>query len=99
MEDKDYSGPHQQLREWVLDRVDTWEQHRNSNYLAKWDEYYRLWRGTWSDEDKTRASEKSRLISPATSQAIEATVAELEEATFGGHRWFDVEDDMLDQNP
>ena len=99
MEEKDYSGPHQQLREWVLDRVDIWEQHRNSNYLDKWDEYYRLWRGTWADEDKTRASEKSRLISPATSQAIEATVAELEEATFGGHRWFDVEDDMLDQNP
>ena len=31
-------------------------------------------------------------------QAIEATVAELEEAIFGGNRWFDLEDDILDQN-
>ena len=98
MEEKDYTSTHSQLREWVLDRVDTWEEHRNSNYLSKWDEYYRLWRGTWSEEDRNRSSEKSQLISPATSQAIEATVAELEEAIFGGNRWFDLEDDILDQN-
>lgn len=99
MEEKDYSGPYQQLQEWVLDRVDQWEEHRNSNYQAKWDEYYRIWRGIWTNDDRTRQSEKSRLISPATQQAIEATVAELEEATFGGHRWFDVADDILDRNP
>lgn len=99
MEEKDYSGPYQQLQEWVLDRVDQWEEHRNSNYQAKWDEYYRIWRGIWTNDDRTRQSEKSRLISPATQQAIEATVAELEEATFGGHRWFDVADDLLDRNP
>lgn len=99
MEEKDYSGPYQQLQEWVLDRVDQWEEHRNSNYQSKWDEYYRIWRGIWTNDDRTRQSEKSRLISPATQQAIEATVAELEEATFGGHRWFDVADDLLDRNP
>ena len=99
MEEKDYSGPYQQLQEWVLDRVDQWEEHRNSNYQSKWDEYYRIWRGIWTNDDRTRQSEKSRLISPATQQAIEATVAELEEATFGGHRWFDVADDILDRNP
>ena len=99
MEEKDYSGPYQQLQEWVLERVDQWEEHRNSNYQSKWDEYYRIWRGIWTNDDRTRQSEKSRLISPATQQAIEATVAELEEATFGGHRWFDVADDLLDRNP
>ena len=99
MEEKDYSGPYQQLQEWVLDRVDQWEEHRNSNYREKWDEYYRIWRGIWTNDDRTRQSEKSKLISPATQQAIEATVAELEEATFGGHRWFDVADDLLDKNP
>ena len=99
MEEKDYSGPYQQLQEWVLDRVDQWEEHRNSNYQSKWDEYYRIWRGIWTNDDRTRQSEKSRLISPATQQAIEATVAELEEATFGGHRWFDIADDILDRNP
>ena len=99
MDEKDYSGPYQQLQEWVLDRVDQWEEHRNSNYQSKWDEYYRIWRGIWTNDDRTRQSEKSRLISPATQQAIEATVAELEEATFGGHRWFDIADDILDRNP
>ena len=99
MDEKDYlDSPHSQLREWVLDRVDQWEDHRNTNYMSKWDEYYRLWRGIWANDDKTRQSEKSKLISPATSQAIEATVAELEEAIFGGNRWFDLEDDILDQN-
>ena len=92
-----YKDPMSPLREWVLGRVENWEEHRNSNYLSKWDEYYRIWRGVWSEEDKTRQSEKSRLISPATQQAIEATVAELEEATFGRERWFDIQDDMLDQ--
>ena len=94
-----YRDPMTPLREWVLGRVDNWEEHRDSNYSKKWDEYYRIWRGVWSEEDKTRQSEKSRLISPATQQAIEATVAELEEATFGRERWFDIQDDFMDQQP
>ena len=57
MEEKDYSGPYQQLQEWVLDRVDQWEEHRNSNYQSKWDEYYRIWRGIWSASDKTRTAD------------------------------------------
>lgn len=94
-----YNDPLNPLRQWVMGRVDQWEAHRNSNYQKKWDEYYRLWRGIWSTEDKTRDSEKSRLIAPATQQAIEATVSELEEATFGRERWFDIKDDLLDQDP
>ena len=93
-----YNDPMTPLRQWVLGRVENWEEHRDSNYAKNWDEYYRIWRGVWSEEDKTRQSEKSRLISPATQQAIEATVAELEEATFGRERWFDIQDDMLDQD-
>jgi len=94
-----YMDPMNPLKEWVLGRVEQWETHRNTNYQQKWDEYYRLWRGIWADEDKTRGSEKSRLIAPATQQAIEATVSELEEATFGRERWFDIKDDILDQDP
>ena len=94
-----YNDPLNPLRQWVMVHVDQWEAHRNSNYQKKWDEYYRLWRGIWSTEDKTRDSEKSRLIAPATQQAIEATVSELEEATFGRERWFDIKDDLLDQDP
>ncbi len=93
-EDK-YKG----LAGWLGTRLDEWRDHRDANYLDKWDEYYRLWRGIWQSSDKTRQSEKSRLIAPALQQAVESSVAEIEEATFGRGRWFDIKDDMLDQNP
>ena len=93
-----YNDPLANLASWVTGRVDKWEDHRNTNYLNKWDEYYRIWRGIWKSEDKTRGSETSQLISPATQQAIEAIVAELEEAVFGSDKWFDLRDDVLDQN-
>tara|TARA_R110000803_G_scaffold89997_3_gene157282 strand:- start:3677 stop:5641 length:1965 start_codon:yes stop_codon:yes gene_type:complete len=94
-----YTDPQAPLSAWVIDRVTQWEEHRNTNYLDKWDEYYRIWRGIWSSEDKTRGAENSRLISPATQQAIESTVAELEEAIFGQDKWFDLRDDLADQDP
>jgi hypothetical protein len=87
------------LATWVMDRVEQWRTHRDTNYQEKWEEYYRLWRGVYDPGDKTRDSENSKLISPALQQAIEATVAELEEATFGSDQWFDLRDDMLDQSP
>lgn len=86
-----------QLASWVIDRVREWEEHRKSNYDTKWEEYYRLWRGIYKDSDKTRKSERSKLISPALQQAIESQVAEIEEATFGRKAWFDLDDDILDQ--
>lgn len=94
-----YMDPKAALCSWVVSKVTQWEDHRNTNYLTKWDEYYRIWRGIWSAEDQSRSSESSRLIAPATQQAIEATVAELEEAIFGREEWFDVRDDVMDQNP
>jgi hypothetical protein len=94
-DDNDYEA----LRTWLTTRLDQWRNHRDTNYLKQWDEYYRLWRGIWLAEDKTRQSEKSRLISPALQQAVESSVAELEEATFGRGKWFDIKDDALDNNP
>ena len=94
-----YNDPQAVLSAWVVDRVEQWEDHRNSNYQGSWDEYYRIWRGIWSAQDKTRSAENSRLISPATQQAIESTVAELEEAIFGQDKWFDLRDDVADQDP
>ena len=93
-----YNDPQASLSSWVVDKVTQWEDHRNTNYLDKWDEYYRIWRGIWASEDKTRSSENSRLVAPATQQAIEATVAELEEAIFGGDKFFDIRDDVNDQD-
>ena len=82
---------------WVMEHVDAWETYRDSNFKDDWSEYYRLWRGIWDSADKTRDSERSRLISPALQQAVEMAVSELEEATFGKGKWFDVADDVLDQ--
>lgn len=85
------------LVSWVMARVERWRRHRDSNYAKRWAEYYRLWRGFWADNDKTRDSERSRLIAPALQQAIEMTVSEMEEAAFGRDSWVDVSDDIDDQ--
>ena len=90
---------YQALAGWLNHRLESWRTHRDTNYVQKWDEYYRLWRCIWLQEDRTRSSEKSRIIAPAMQQAIESAVAELEEATFGRGKWFDIQDDMLDENP
>ena len=86
------------LISWLNTRLDVWRDHRRTEYETKWEEYYRIWRGIWAAEDKQRQSERSRLISPATQQAVESTVAELEEATFGRGQWFDIADDYLDKD-
>jgi hypothetical protein len=89
-EEDQYKG----LASWLSERLESWKDHRDQNYQKKWDEYYRLWRGIWAESDKLRESESSRLISPALQQAVEATVSELEEATFGRDKWFDIRDDV-----
>ena len=94
-DDKKYTEP--KVEEWVMDKAERWRDHYNTNYKDKFDEYYRLWRGVWAAEDKTRESERSRLISPALQQAVESAVAEVEEATFGRGKWFDIQDDRNDQ--
>ena len=87
-----------ELLTWLMSRIEDWRQYRDDNYKSSWDEYYRLWRGIWDAQDKMRDSERSRLISPALQQAVEATVAELEEATFGRENYFDIQDDINDNN-
>ena len=86
------------LEGWVGNKCDDWRDNFESNYSEKFDEYYRLWRGHWAEEDKTRQSERSKIISPALQQAVESSVAELEEATFGRGKWFDIKDDQADQD-
>jgi len=85
------------LEEWVMDKVYQWRDHFEANYQEDFNEYYRLWRGIWAAEDKTRDSERSKIISPALQQAVESSVAEVEEATFGRGKFFDIDDDVTDQ--
>ena len=86
------------IEDWVITKCEDWRDYYESNYEGRFEEYYRLWRGQWDPADSERRSERSRIISPALQQAVESNVAELEEATFGRGKWFDVSDNLGDTN-
>ena len=94
---EDQFGTEETLESWVMAKCRDWRDHYETNYEKKFDEYYRLWRGIYSSEDRNRESERSQIISPALQQAVESSVAEIEEATFGRGRFFDMKDDISDQ--
>ncbi len=85
-----------ELVEFVVSHTDRWRDWRDTNYLEDWQEYERIFRGVWSAEDSTRSSERSRIISPATQQAVETRHAEIVEAIFGNGEYFDIADDFAD---
>jgi hypothetical protein len=86
------------LTAFVVDHCDRWRDYRNTNFLEAWLEYERIFRGEWSAEDKTRESERSRIVTPATQQAVETRHAEIMEAIFGQGEFFDIQDDVRDVN-
>lgn len=90
-------NPAQELVGWIVGKVNVWEDVRNRGYQRLWGEYWRMWRGKWNEVDMNRLSERSRLVAPALSQAIEMTVSELEEAIFSKEEWFDVANDIVDK--
>ena len=94
--DNDVLSSDEHLENWVMAKCDSWRDHYESNYSERFEEFYRLWRGIWAAEDMERKSERSRIISPALQQAVESSVAEIEEATFGRGSYFDITDDMGD---
>ena len=98
-EDKTETEADRDLIDFVKTHCDEWRNNRDTNYLGSWEEYERLFRGIWSSEDKSRDSERSRIITPALQQAVEAKQAEISEAVFGRGEFFDIVDDKNDQNP
>ena len=94
MKDENYEDS--TVESWVIGKCDQWRDHYETNYSERFDEYYRTWRGIWDKNDSMRDSERSRLIAPATQQAVESSVAEIEEATFGRGTFFDIKDDLQD---
>ena len=90
-----------ELTAFVVDHCDRWRDYRNVNFLDDYLEYERIFRGEWAAEDKTRDSERSRIVTPATQQAVETRHAEIMEAIFGQGEFFDIEDDLkdIDGNP
>jgi hypothetical protein len=87
-----------ELTAFVVDHCDRWRDYRNTNYLDSWLEYERIFRGEWAAEDKIRDSERSRIVTPATQQAVETRHAEIMEAIFGQGEFFDITDDIRDVN-
>ena len=53
MDENKYQG----LAGWLDTRLEEWRNHRDSNYIDNWDEYYLLLRGIWIASDKTRQAE------------------------------------------
>ena len=92
------SDSDKELTQFVVDHCDRWRDYRDTNFLDSWEEYERIFRGQWAANDKTRESERSKLVSPATQQAVETRHAEIMEAIFGQGDYFDIEDDLQDVN-
>ena len=87
-----------ELVSFVVDHCDRWRNYRDTNFLQDWLEYERIFTGEWDAQDKTRDSERSRIVTPATQQAVETRHAEIIEAIFGQGEFFDIQDDVRDVN-
>ena len=87
------------LVDWVVGNVSLWRDHRDSQFKVRWEEYYRLWRGIWAAEDKSRNSERSRLIAPALQSAIESVASEIESAILDKPSLFDLVSTAQDISP
>ena len=95
--DSETTPGHGALLSWVMTKVKHGRDVRDAENGDMWKEFTRLWRGFHSDRDKTTDSERSKLISPASQQAVEMTCSEMEESTFGRTAWFDITDDIDDE--
>ena len=95
---EEMTEPEKELTSWISQHVERWRDWRDANFMDSWLEYERIFRGIWDPNDRTRESERSRIISPATQQAIETRHAEIMEAIFGQGEFFDIEDDIQDVN-
>jgi hypothetical protein len=101
MDQNDFDQPDEADKElvaFVTDHCDRWRVYRDTNFLPDWEEYERIFRGQWAIQDKTRDSERSRIVTPATQQAVETRNAEIMEAIFGSGEFFDIKDDIQDVN-
>ena len=92
------SDSDKELVSFVVNHCDRWRDYRNTNFLSDWLEYERIFTGEWDVQDKTRESERSRIVTPATQQAVETRHAEIMEAIFGQGEFFDIQDDIQDVN-
>jgi hypothetical protein len=98
MEFQEPSDSDKEIVNFVVNHCDRWRDWRDVNCLDDWLEYERIFNGEWDVQDKTRESERSRIVTPATQQAVETRHAEIMEAIFGQGEFFDIQDDIRDVN-
>ena len=84
------------LVEDLVSRVTEWRRFRDQEHGQRWREYYRVWRGQWTTEEKNRESEQSQIIMPSTAHAIDSAVSEVIEALFSKEQWLDTGNPLLD---
>ena len=97
IEEEQLTEAEKSLVEFVVTHTDRWREWRDTNYMEDWDEYERLYYGIWSDGDKTRETERSRIVTPAIRQAVDNKVAEIIEGISSKGTYFDIKDDEADQ--
>ena len=98
MEYQEPTESDKEIVNFVVNHCDRWRDWRDVNCLDDWLEYERIFNGEWDVQDKTRESERSRIVTPATQQAVETRHAEIMEAIFGQGEFFDIQDDIRDVN-
>jgi hypothetical protein len=81
------------LVSYVMDRVTQWRIFRDGNYKDKWEAYAAIYRGEWNPKLKHKTAERSRIVTPATTNAVDQSVSEMAEAIFGRGKWFSVDED------
>lgn len=97
--DKNYQGGARGLiASEIMGDISEWRKLRDGDYEALWDEYYAKWRGFWMPQHKAYKTERSKLISPLTSMAVDLTCAEIIEGVFGREYFVDLPDNIGDQD-
>lgn len=87
-----------ELLKFIVSHIDQWRDYRDQNFTDNWSKYERNFYGKFDETDRTRKSERSKFVSPATQQAIETRHAEIMEAIFGQDEYFDIRDGLVDAN-
>ena len=88
--------PSDSLVSWVVPLVREWRNVRDNAYKKRWDDWYNTLRGKWTAETKTKKRERSMLISPLSSMAVDLTVADIVEGVLGREQIIDLVDNVED---
>ncbi|NIO40802.1 MAG: hypothetical protein GTO41_11855, partial [Burkholderiales bacterium] len=86
------------LASTIMADISDWRKLRDGDFEALWDEFYAKWRGFWMAEHRSYKTERSKLISPLTSMAVDLTTAEIVEAVLGREYFIDLPDNVLDED-